>query len=171
MVDEIKLPLVEGNMDDVLPFSLLIFLHKRNEKNLQTTFHRLFTEFKEDLLFLPVLDKLLETKAIAFENNIVKLLAKPGKPKEFIPDPNALVFDYDDRYFLQSDYSREDLFELQRITLSLKHSRDVRMDLLEQTRFNEQEIDTCLGRFYNKKLIQREKIGLIGEKVIFRYYF
>jgi len=113
----IKLPDIDGNMDDVFPFSLLHFLHKRNEENLQTTFHELFTEFKEDVLFSSVLDKLLEHKVIAFENNIVKLLKKPDEPQKYTSHPKPPIFDYDDRYIEDSKYTIEELINLQKLVV------------------------------------------------------
>jgi len=68
-------------------------------------------------LFLPIIDKLLEHKVIAFETNIVKLLKKPDEPKKRISDPKPPILSYDDRYYEDSKYTKEEHIKLQKLVL------------------------------------------------------
>lgn len=82
----------------------------------------------------------------------------------------APILDYDDRYFENCQYSREELFELQNQILSLidRGSSDIEKDL--KTKINHKEIDLCLGKCYSKQLIKRERLGVENEVPIYRYY-
>jgi len=80
------------------------------------------------------------------------------------------IFDYDDRYFLDCEYSRKKLFELQHQILSLitRGSFDIEKDL--KTTINHKEIDLCLRKCFSKKWIQRERLGVKNEVPIYRYF-
>jgi len=82
----------------------------------------------------------------------------------------APIFGYDDRYFKNCQYSREELFELQNQILFLidEDSSDIEKDL--KTKFNHKEIDLCLRKCYSKQLIKRERLGVENEVPIYRYY-
>ena len=64
------------------------------------------------------------------------------------------VFDFDERYFQDCKYTREELYQLQ-----------------EKTIFNDKEIDTCLNQFHKRGLLKSEKITMNEDKPIYRYYF
>ncbi len=80
------------------------------------------------------------------------------------------IFDYDDRYFVNCQYTREESFELQNEILSIisSGSTDIRKDL--KTKINDKEIDGCLRKCFSKKLIQRERLGVENEIPIYQYY-
>ncbi|KAF6246362.1 hypothetical protein C6990_09550 [Nitrosopumilus sp. b3] len=80
------------------------------------------------------------------------------------------ILGYDDRYFLDRPYTREELFELQRQILSIikRGSSDIEKDL--KTTIDHKEIDTCLRKCYSKQLIKRERLGVENKVPIYRYY-
>lgn len=81
------------------------------------------------------------------------------------------VFDFDDRYFLDCEYTRDELYQLQQKTIELsKTSVDLKQDLKKQTKFNDKEIDTCLSQFYKRDLLKRERIRVNIDRPIYRYY-
>ena len=82
----------------------------------------------------------------------------------------APIFDYDDRYFLDCPYTREELFELQNQILFLidECSTDIGKNL--KTKINHKEIDLCLRKCYSKQLNKRERLGVENEVPIYRYY-
>ena len=81
------------------------------------------------------------------------------------------VFDFDDRYFQDCEYTRAELYQLQQKTIELsKTSTDLKKDLKIQTKFNDKEIDTCLSQFYKKNLLKRERIRVEMNRPIYRYY-
>ena len=86
--------------------------------------------------------------------------------------PQYPVFEYDDRYFQDCEYTREELYKLQEKTIELmKTSIDIKKDLRENTDFNDKEIDTCLSQFHKRGLLKNERIGIEGDTPIYRYYF
>ena len=72
----------------------------------------------------------------------------------------APIFDYDDRYFLDCEYTKEELFELQNQILPIMSSgsSDIRKEI--KTKINDKEIDTILRQCYSKQLVQRERLGV-----------
>lgn len=80
------------------------------------------------------------------------------------------IFDYDDRYFSDCQYTKEELFELQNQIISLisKGSSDIEKDL--KTTINHKEIDLCLRKCYSKQLIKRERLSVENEVPVYRYY-
>lgn len=82
------------------------------------------------------------------------------------------VFDFDERYFQDCKYTREELYQLQEKVIELmKTSTDLKKDLKEKTIFNDKEIDTCLNQFHKRGLLKSEKITMNEDKPIYRYYF
>ena len=82
------------------------------------------------------------------------------------------IFTFDDRYFQDCEYTREELYQLQQKTIELmKTSVDLKKDLKEQTEFNDKEIDTCLSQFHHRGLLKSERVGIVGDRPIYRYYF
>ena len=82
------------------------------------------------------------------------------------------VFTFDDRYFQDCEYTREELYLLQQKTIELmKTSKDLKKDLKEQTKFNDKEIDTCLSQFHHRGLLKQERIGIEEDRPIYRHYF
>ena len=82
------------------------------------------------------------------------------------------VFTFDDRYFQDCEYTKEELYQLQQKTIELmKTSADLKKDLKRQTKFNDKEIDTCLSQFHHRGLLNQERIGIEGNRPIYRYYF
>jgi len=82
----------------------------------------------------------------------------------------APILGYDDRYFLDCQYTKEELFELQNQILFLidERSSDIEKDL--KTKINHKEIDLCLRKCYSKQLIKRERLGVENEVPVYRYY-
>ena len=80
------------------------------------------------------------------------------------------IFGYDDRYFLECENSREQLFELQNQILSIvsKGSSDIAQDL--KTAIDHKEIDLCLRACFSKKLVYRERISVENQVPVYRYY-
>lgn len=80
------------------------------------------------------------------------------------------IINYDDRYFMDCPYSREELLELQNEILSMISlgSTDIRKDL--KTRINDKEIDLCLQKCYSKQLVKRERLGVENDVPIYRYF-
>jgi len=70
------------------------------------------------------------------------------------------IFGYDDRYFLDCEYTEEELFELQNQILSIisSGSSDIRKEI--KTKINDKEIDIILRQCYSKQLVQRERLGV-----------
>jgi len=82
------------------------------------------------------------------------------------------VFNFDERYFQDSDYTQKELYKLQEKTIELmKTSTDIKKDLKEQTRFNDKEIDICLSEFNKRGLLQRIRIRVDGDVPIYKYFF
>lgn len=82
------------------------------------------------------------------------------------------IFTFDDRYFQDCEYTRDELYQLQQKTIELmKISNDLKKDLKEQTKFNDKEIDTCLSQFDHRGLLKKERIRIDGDRPIYRYYF
>jgi hypothetical protein len=67
------------------------------------------------------------------------------------------IFDYDDNYFKDCEYTREELFDLQRTLLAIQKSKNLFEDLKKQTVFNEKEIRVCLSMAFEKKVIKRKR--------------
>ena len=80
------------------------------------------------------------------------------------------VVEYDDRYFTNCKYTREQLYELQNQILSIitKGSLDIEKDL--DSKIIHKEIDTILRNCYKKKLVIRERLEVIDEVPIYRYF-
>ena len=82
----------------------------------------------------------------------------------------APILGYDDRYFENCQYTKEELFELQNQILFLidEDSSDIEKDL--KLKIKHKEIDLCLRKCYSKQLIKRERLGVENEVPIYRYY-
>ena len=53
----------------------------------------------------------------------------------------------------------------------MKTSTDIKKDLKEKTNFNDKEIDTCLSQFHMRELLKQERVDIVGDKPIYKYYF
>ena len=74
------------------------------------------------------------------------------------------VFIFDDRFFQDCEYTREELYQLQQKTIELmKTSNDLKKDLKKQTKFNDKEIDTCLSQFHHRGLLKQERVRVEGD--------
>lgn len=83
-----------------------------------------------------------------------------------------LVFTFDDRYFQDCKYAKEELYQLQQKTIELmRTSNDLKKDLKEQTKFKHKEMDTCLSQFYHRGLLKQERVGVEEDIPLYRYYF
>lgn len=80
------------------------------------------------------------------------------------------IIDYDERYFADCNYTREELSELQNDILAVisSGSTDIRKDL--KTKIVDKEIDLCLRICYSKRLVKRERLGAESDVPIYRYF-
>lgn len=66
------------------------------------------------------------------------------------------LFKYDDRYIKNSEYTEEQLYELQSKISELKDSTDLKNDLKQSTSFSDKEIDSCLFYLSHLKIIKQD---------------
>ncbi len=80
------------------------------------------------------------------------------------------IVEYDDRYFAHCNYTRQQLYDLQNQILSIitKNSSDIEKDL--DSKIDHKEIDLILKNYYKKKLIDRERLEVVDEIPIYKYY-
>ncbi|MDE0265658.1 MAG: hypothetical protein OXK17_01310 [Thaumarchaeota archaeon] len=80
--------------------------------------------------------------------------------------------DYDDRYFLNCDYSREELLEMQQKIMSLisSGSKDIAKDVSKIINVNNTEIQACLHYAYSKGLVDKERIEGCGDVPAYVYF-
>ena len=71
----------------------------------------------------------------------------------------APIFEYDDRYFIESKYTREELYKLQEIVLQqIKTNPSTYIYELKKIKdYDQKEIDTILTMLVNLKIEKRTK--------------
>ena len=82
------------------------------------------------------------------------------------------IVDYDDRYFLNCNHSREELLELQQKIMSLisSRSKDIAKDVSKITNVNDMEIKVCLRHAYLKGLVDKKRIDQRNNVPVYIYF-
>ena len=82
------------------------------------------------------------------------------------------IVDYDDRYFLNCDHSRDELLEMQQKIMSLisSGSEDIAKDVSKITNVDNMEIKVCLHYAHLKGLVGEERIGRRDDVPTYIYF-
>lgn len=86
-------------------------------------------------------------------------------------DKKSPIVGYDDRYFdLHPEYTQEELYKEQEKILEIisKGSNDIAKDL--DSKIDNAQIQTILRACYRNGLINRERLDVIEDKPIYRYF-
>lgn len=79
------------------------------------------------------------------------------------------IFDYDDRYFQESPYTRDQLFEIQRKLLSLTNSTDLEKDMLLDSDVDITHIRFILDIAHKKGIINKIRIKPLHNHYFYKY--
>lgn len=77
---------------------------------------------------------------------------------------------YDERYLEDSKNTEEELYYLQQLIMDTTHSNDLGRDIQSLGIYDKKEIETALSMYFKSGKINRERVGLDGNIVIFRYF-
>ena len=78
-------------------------------------------------------------------------------------------FEYDDRYFENTKHTREELYKLQSLIMTVKSS-DIGKEIESLGIYEKKEIDVCLRKYFAKNKINRERIRIQRDIPIYRYF-
>lgn len=79
-------------------------------------------------------------------------------------------FHYDDRYFQFTKHTGEELYQLQSLIMDTKQSSDLGKDIASLGKYEKKEIETALRMYFKEGKIKRDKVDVIGNKPVYRYY-
>ena len=144
------------------PFMNEIKDDKDKEKR-RETIKKLILEIKEEdhakFISYCIVDMMFQLQTIHKENS------------KTIKDTPGPIFSYDDRYFSDCKYTREELYRLQEQILLIirKGSSDIFQEVKKHTSVNDKEIDVCLRQSFHYGLIERKRYIQDDGHRFFRY--